>query len=71
MTQDVYKPFIFALYPEDDTKIDEIAQRMAAVLGNRRPNRSDAMRRIIAEFNIEAWVARNERPVEAAGQQAA
>lgn len=58
MTQANYKPFIFALYPEDDQRLDEIAARMADILGQRRPNRSDALRRIVADFDVEAWAAR-------------
>lgn len=62
MTQADYKLTGFVLYPEDNERIDMIAARMADTLGQRKPNRSEALRRIVAEFDIEAWAARYSRP---------
>lgn len=61
MTQAEYKLTGFVLYPEDNQRLDEIAARMAEALGQRKPNRSDALRRIVAEFDIEAWAKRYAR----------
>lgn len=58
MTQADYKTIGFVLFPEDDARLDRIAARMAEVLDQRKPNRSEALRRIIAEFDVEAWAAR-------------
>lgn len=58
MTQTEYKMIGFVLYPEDDERITRIAARMAEVLGLKNPNRSDALRRILADFDVEAWAAR-------------
>lgn len=65
-TQEPYKSVLFVFYPEDEARLEEIARRMAAVLGLRRTNRSDALRRVIESFDIEAWEERNRPATQSA-----
>lgn len=52
--------------PSDIDRLDRISRRIAEVLGTKRPNRSDALRRMIDEFDVEAWARRNVPQHEAA-----
>jgi hypothetical protein len=59
----------FNLDSDTDRAIDQIAAEMADVLRLPRPNRSDALRRIVLEFDVEGWVRRNaptREPAQAA-----
>jgi hypothetical protein len=56
------KMYAFMLDTASDAKLDEITARIGEVLRLSRPNRSDALRRIILDFDVEAWAARQVPP---------
>ncbi len=55
---------MFVLYPDDLAQLEAKAQRIGEVLGLKRVNHSDAVRRMIRAFDVEAWSARNTAPPE-------
>lgn len=58
---------VSVVFDQDDIeRLDDIARRIAATIGVKRANRSETLRRMIGEFDVDAWIRRNSPQREAA-----